>query len=222
MLQHVATFLLGTAIFFSITSAVIAVGYLISVLRDSTTSVQWGAQTIFVRDSANLTMILQWGPPRPILRKFHNWSDRQNWPATLQWVCDTCKIDFEEDCNGKGGNMLWECPVCLSGYQLSPDPKALNKHYRKLMERKDIVWISLGSASVLIVLLASGGCIRRQRRDQCRTRARKLDRSLQDRRLHHDRRVEGANPIKSAQRVPVLPTAQSSRTPVPATTAIPL
>ena len=160
-------------------------------------------------------MILECSPPRPILRRFHNWNDRQNWPATQKWVCDTCKIDFEENCDGKCGNMRWECSVCFPGYQLSPDTEALNEHYRKLKERKEMVWISLGSAFVLIMLLALNGCIWRQKRNQRRTRARELDRSLQDRRLHHDRCMEGANPIKSARRVPVLPTIRSSQNPSP-------
>src|SRR6202044_3008536 len=115
-------------ILFSITSAVITVGHFITALHDST-SVRWGTQTIFVRGWANSTMILQWDPPRPILRQFHNWNNRQNWPATQQWVCDTCKIDFEQDCNGKCGNMRWECSVCFPAYQLSPDPKPLNEYY---------------------------------------------------------------------------------------------
>jgi hypothetical protein len=215
MLQHIAIFLLGTAILFSITFAVIAIGYLISVLLDSTTSVQWGTQTIVVRNRANSTMILQSGLLRPILRPFNNWSDCQNWPAAQQWVCDTCNIDLEEDCNGKSGNMLWECTMCCSGYQLSPDTKSLNEHYCKLKKRKEIVWISLGSVFVLIALLASGGCIWRQKGAQRRTRTRELDRSFQDRRLHHGRHVEGANSTKSARRVPVLPTIGSIRDPSP-------
>jgi len=210
MLQHIAIFLLGTATLFSITSTVIAISYSISILLNSTISVQWGTQTTFIRDCANSTMILQWGPPRPILHQFHNWSDRQKWPATQQWVYDTCKIDFEEDCDGKSGNVLWECTVCFSGYRLGPDIKALNEHYCKLKKRKEIVRISLGSAFVLILLLALGGCMWRQKGDQRRTRARELDRSLQDRRLHHGRRVEGGNPTKSARRVSVLPTVRSS------------
>lgn len=220
MLQHIAVFLLGTAILFSITSAVIAIGYIISVLLDSTTSVQWGTQTIFVHGRANSTMILQWGPLRPILRRFHNWSDCRNWPAAQQWVYGTCKIDFEEDCNGKGGNMLWEC-ICFSGYQLSPDTKALNEHYYKLKEREEAVSTSLGSALVLIVLFASGGCIWRQKRDQRRIRGRERVIELQNRLLRHDRRVEGANLTKSARRVPVLPTIRSSRNPSPGNDANP-
>ena len=166
-------------------------------------------------------MILQWGPPRPILCQFHNWSDRQNWPMTQQWVYDACKIDFEEDCDGKSGNMLWGCTMCFSGYPLGPDAKALNEHYCKFKKRKEIVWISLGSAFVLILLWASGGRMWRQKRDQRRTRARGLGRSLQDRRLHHDRHVEGGNPTKSARRVPVLPTIRSSRNPSPGNDANP-
>jgi hypothetical protein len=77
------------------------------------------------------------------------------------------------------------------------------------------VWISLGSAFVLIVLLASGGCIWRKKGGQRRIRARERTSSLQNRVLHHDRRVEGANSAKSARRVPVLPTVRSSRNPSP-------
>ena len=214
MLQHIAIFLLGTAILFSITSAVIAIGYIISVLLDSTTSVQWGTQTTFVHGCANSTMILQWGPLRPILSRFHNWSDCCNWPAAQQWVYGTCKIGFEEDCNGNRGNMLWEC-IRFSGYQLSPDTKALNEHYCKLKKREEIVWTSLGSALVLIVLLASGGCIWRQKKDQRKIRGRERAIELQNRLLRHDRRVKGANSTKSARRVPVLPTIRSSRNPGP-------
>jgi hypothetical protein len=110
--------------------------------------------------------------------------------------------------------MLGEC-ICFSGYQLSPDTKALNEHYYKLKKREEIVWTSLGSALVLIVLLASGGCIWRQKRDQRRIRGRERAIELQNRLLRHDRRVKGANSTKSARRVPVLPTIRSSRNPSP-------
>jgi hypothetical protein len=220
MLQHIATFLLGAAILFSITSAVIAIGCVLSILLDSTTSVQCGTRTSFVHGCANSTMILQWGPLRPILCRFHNWSDRHNWPAAQQWVYGTCKIDFDEDCNGKGGNILWEC-ICFSGYQLSPDTKALHKHYYKLKEREEIVLTSLGSALVLIVLLASGGCIWRQKRDQRRIHGRERAIELQNRLIRHDRRVKGANSTKLARRVPVLPTIRSSRNPSPGNDANP-
>lgn len=116
--------------------------------------------------------------------------------------------------------MLWEC-ICFSGYQLSPDTKALNEHYYKLKEREEAVSTSLGSALVLIVLFASGGCIWRQKRDQRRIRGRERVIELQNRLLRHDRRVEGANLTKSARRVPVLPTIRSSRNPSPGNDANP-
>ena len=77
------------------------------------------------------------------------------------------------------------------------------------------MWTSLGSALVLIVLLASGGCIWRQKKDQRKIRGRERAIELQNRLLRHDRRVKGANSTKSARRVPVLPTIRSSRNPGP-------
>jgi hypothetical protein len=211
MLQRIAIFLLGIALLFSITFALIATGYLVSVFRESTTSAQWGTQPILLHDCANSTIILQCSPLRPIIRLLHNGSDCQHWPVTQQWVCDLCKIDSEEDCNGKSGNMLWTCNLYFLGYQLSPNTEALNEHYRKLKNKKDIVGISLGSTFVLILLLALGGCMWRQKRDQCRTHVQELDRSLPGRQLRCGKRVEDGNSTKSARRVPVLPIAQPGR-----------
>jgi hypothetical protein len=220
MLQHIAIFLLGTAILFSATSVVITISHIISVLLDSTTAVQWGTQTTLVHGRANSTMILQWGPLRPILHRFHDWSDCRNWSAAQQWVYGICKIGFDEDYNGKRRNMLWEC-ICLSGYQLSPDTKVFNEHYCKLEKRGEVAWTSLGSALVLMVLLALGGCIWRQKKGQRRIRGRERAIELQNRLLRHDGRVKDANSIKTARRVPVLPTIRASRNPSPGTDANP-
>ena len=77
------------------------------------------------------------------------------------------------------------------------------------------MWISIGSAFGLLLLLALGGCIFKQTRDKRRVRQRDRAHRLQDRELGDTGRsqVDGAHGTvrwaKSVRRVLVLPVSRS-------------
>ena len=139
-----------------------------------------------------------------------SWSNCPDWPWAHACKQKICNIGFAVHCNYEVE--LWKCKMCFSDRgETSLTHDALAKHCCEAKRKAEGVWVSIGSAFCLLLLLALGCCMFNQTRYKRRIRDRLRDRELGATCRPRVGKANGTARLTTpCRRVPVLPVSASN------------